>query len=216
MAKYQCPVTSTYKLSRLPNKPNYQDLDDKELKNHPHLLNGVNQQSYDSLLRSNKNKISQPGHSPKPLENLILSTLHQFLSIHPRHQCYQLDMWRTTNLNLIGFLQFRMSVETRQTKVYVRGNRPILSTIFYYFHIYIGDFDYNHTTVDEELFFQPSVLQVVYCILLLHIFAPSVPCYCFQLFTTIILFCNLHLKMLSFLLFLYKYFLQHCYSFYVK
>ncbi len=105
---------------------------------------------------------------------------------------------------------------TYRPNVYVRGNRPIISTIFYHFHIYIGDFDYNHTTVDEERFFQPSVLQVVHCILLLHIFAPSIPCYFFQFPSTIILFCNLHLKMLFFLFFLYKYFLQHCYSLYVK
>src|SRR5699024_3319420 len=79
MTKWQCPVTSTYKLLHLPNKPNYQHLDNKELKSHRHLLNGVNQQSYDSLLRSNKNKISQLGHSPKSLENLILSIFHSFL-----------------------------------------------------------------------------------------------------------------------------------------
>jgi len=42
--------------------------------------------------QSNKNKISQLGHSPKSLENLILSTLQQFLFLHPRHQCYALHM----------------------------------------------------------------------------------------------------------------------------
>lgn len=40
----------------------------------------------------NKNKIPQLGHSQKPLENLILSTLQQFLFIHPRHQYHALHM----------------------------------------------------------------------------------------------------------------------------
>src|SRR5690625_4836868 len=141
MAKYQCPVTSTYKLSRLPNKPNYQDLDDKELKNHPHLLNGVNQQSYDSLLRSNKNKISQPGHSPKPLENLILSTLHQFLSIHPRHQCYQLDMGRVDRIDVFAIFSETVVCGNMSTNLYVRGN---ISIDFLYFPLVSSFFSFNN------------------------------------------------------------------------
>src|SRR5699024_11870390 len=38
MTKWQCLVISTCKLPHLPNKPSYQHLDNKELKNHPHLL----------------------------------------------------------------------------------------------------------------------------------------------------------------------------------
>src|SRR5690625_3270 len=104
MTKWQCLVTSTCKLPRLPNKPSYQDLDNNESKNHPHLLKGVNQQSYDSLLRSNKNKISQPGHSPKPLENLIISILQQFLFTHPRRQCDQLDMGRVDRIGTFAIV----------------------------------------------------------------------------------------------------------------
>src|SRR5699024_4536573 len=44
------------------------------------------------LFQSNKNKVSQLGHSPKPLENLIPSILQPFLFIRPRHQCYHLNM----------------------------------------------------------------------------------------------------------------------------
>src|SRR5690625_1969059 len=102
MTKWQCPVTSTYKLLHLPNKPNYQHLENKESKNHPHLINGVNQQLYDSLLRSNKNKIPQLGHSPISLENLILSTLQQFLSIHPRHQRHTLHMGRVDSIDVFA------------------------------------------------------------------------------------------------------------------
>ena len=42
---------------------------------------------------TNKNKISQYWQLPKTLENLILTPLHPFLFIHPRHQCHTLHMF---------------------------------------------------------------------------------------------------------------------------
>lgn len=54
----------------------------------------------------NKNKIPQLGQSPKSLENLILSILQPFLFIHPRHQCYQLDMRSLReHINWINFVK---------------------------------------------------------------------------------------------------------------
>src|SRR5699024_8714387 len=61
----------------------------------------------------NKNKIPQLGHSPKPLENLILSTLQLFLFIHPRHQCYQLNMGRVDGIDVICFCPFSKTYPLR-------------------------------------------------------------------------------------------------------
>src|SRR5699024_3426741 len=56
----------------------------------------------------NKNKIPQLGQSPKSLENLILSILQPFLFIHPRHQCYQLDMMSLReHIDWLDFLCFK-------------------------------------------------------------------------------------------------------------
>src|SRR5699024_1534527 len=61
----------------------------------------------------NKNKIPQLGHSPKPLENFILSTLQLFLFIHPIHQCYQSNMARVDGIDLIRFCPFSKTYPLR-------------------------------------------------------------------------------------------------------
>jgi len=73
-----------------------------------------------------KNKISQLGHSPILLENLIISMLQLLLSIHPRHQCYQLNMGRVDGIDLFVIFSERVVCGNMSTISYVRGN---ISTI---------------------------------------------------------------------------------------
>ena len=73
----------------------------------------------------NKNKIPQLGHSPISLENLILSILQPFLFIHPRHQCYQLDMGRVDGIDVIATFSEMVVCGNISTVVYVCGNRSI-------------------------------------------------------------------------------------------
>src|SRR5690625_3336696 len=70
-----------------------------------------------------KNKISQLGHSPKSLGNLILPTLQFLLFIYSRQQCHQLDVGRVDRIDVFAIFSKMVVCGNISTISYVRGNK---------------------------------------------------------------------------------------------